>query len=138
MFSSFMKIKLSLVLYMWPLNLWKWYAAKQRHSWIIARDCIKLNKTNIYVKLLYDMTNIISPSGLLYIDMLFHNLNLIHLSPAFLQIPLIILIRILMEDGQLLNYAGKSIFENDKIDQKWTTYYHNHHTKISQDNSKHK
>jgi hypothetical protein len=37
-----------------------------------------------------------------------------------------------------LNIAGKSIFDHNKIHEKWTSYYYNHHTKISQVNSKHK
>jgi hypothetical protein len=41
-------------------------------------------------------------------------------------------------EEELLNIAGKSIFDHDKINGKWTPYYYNHHTKISQVNSKHK
>jgi hypothetical protein len=41
-------------------------------------------------------------------------------------------------EEELLNIAGKSIFDHGKIHGKRTSYYYNHHTKISQGISKHK
>ena len=53
--------------------------------------------------------------------MLYHNLNLMHLSPAFLENSSNNADE--NSDGELFNIAGKSIFYHDKIHGKWSPYY---------------
>ena len=42
------------------------------------------------------------------------------------------------DKGRLMNIAGESIFDHNKIHGTGTPYYFKHHTKISQDNPKYK